>query len=133
MARILVIDDEPSVMKTHAGMLMAGGHAVIEGRQGSEIWTDLAAAVYDVVLSDLQMPLIDGWEIASWVNENRPGIPVVAVSGFVGNLQPAQLRIFHAVLSKPVRLGQLLDTVSDVLQQDGHAAAAPMPVAGQLR
>jgi len=115
MARVLVIDDEPDVVEVLSGMLGSGGHSVIHGRPGAEIWTDLADAQYDVVVSDIQMPTIDGWDIAGWVKENRPGIPVIAVSGATGNLRPEQLRAFDAVLCKPVRRALLLETVRDAI------------------
>jgi CheY-like chemotaxis protein len=119
VARVLVVDDEPPIIDVLVAMLTAGGHETIVGGQGAEIWTSLSSSTYDLVMTDLSMPAVDGWEVAQWVTDNRPGVPIVAVSGIIGNLQPDQLRIFTAFLSKPIRRDLLLQTVSDVLSARG--------------
>jgi CheY-like chemotaxis protein len=109
--RILVIDDEPLVRLGSVTVLEEHGHAVIECGPGM-ILEHLEQAQFDVVLTDLNMPGMNGWDIATWIATNRPAVPVCAVSGRIADeLDPRWLRAFAAVLRKPVNETVLLRTV----------------------
>lgn len=109
MARILVVDDEVLVQMALAELLEDAGHSVLVGRADERLRDDLEAGAYDVVLTDLNMPVMNGWDVATWVKQNRPQVPVIAISGrWTGDLDEAWARPFTAVLSKPVEEPKLL-------------------------
>lgn len=88
MARVLLADDDPAVRMPLEQMLKEGGHAVVTARVGHALLDDLKAARYDLVITDVNMPALDGWDVASWVRERRPGTPVIAIGGDVDGSAP---------------------------------------------
>jgi CheY-like chemotaxis protein len=96
-------------------MLAAGGHEVIEGRVGHLLLDDLATESYDLVITDLHMPGLDGWDVAAWTLERRPKIPVIAIGGNAEAARLEQDRLFVAIMVKPFRQQALLATVAAVL------------------
>jgi two-component system, chemotaxis family, chemotaxis protein CheY len=111
MARILLVDDEPEVQETLGRMLEAGGHEV-ELPTLDQLQRALADGAYDLVVTDLQMPDMDGRAVASWVRAHRPGIPVMCVTGVAldGRFDPS-MASFDVVLGKPLRGKVLLQAV----------------------
>jgi CheY-like chemotaxis protein len=114
MAKVFLADDEPEVRTLFSQMLEAGGHTVVVGRSGAALTADLAAATYDVVVTDLHMPEVNGWAVARWVAEHRSDTPVIAVGGNSG--PPASMEDFAVVLQKPFRRAELLAAVAAVTQ-----------------
>lgn len=112
MARVLVIDDEESLRSIMRQMLEAGGYEVKVARTGSRTIEDLEAGRYELVVTDLHMPGMDGWAVAKWVGVHRPGIPVIAVGGDSGSR--SAMDGFAAVLEKPFRRAALLAAVASV-------------------
>jgi len=80
-AQILVVDDEQSVRDTFARLLSAAGYDVSTAQNGLDALLQLRRATPDVIISDLNMPQMSGFEFLSVVRRRFPDIPVVAVSG----------------------------------------------------
>jgi CheY-like chemotaxis protein len=78
---ILVVDDEPPVRESMAGFLNAAGYDVSTAEHGFDALLQLRRMTPDVIISDLNMPQMSGFEFLSVVRRRFPGIPVVAVSG----------------------------------------------------
>jgi CheY-like chemotaxis protein len=78
---ILVVDDEPSVRESWARLLNAAGYDVSTAEQGFDALLQLRRMTPDVIISDLNMPQMSGFEFLSVVRRRFPEIPVVAVSG----------------------------------------------------
>jgi CheY-like chemotaxis protein len=115
MATIFLADDDSEVRALFRQMLEAGAHAVVVGRSGAALIEDLAANAYDVVVTDLHMPVVDGWAVLRWLKANRPGVPVIAAGGDSG--PPASMDGFAAVLQKPFRRAELLAAVATVVRK----------------
>lgn len=111
MARILLVDDEPDVQATLGRMLVAGGHDVALPPL-DHLVSSLAGGNYDLVVTDLRMPGMDGRAVASWLRTNRPGTPVMCVTGVAqdGQYDPGMAN-FDVVLGKPLRAEVLLQAV----------------------
>ena len=123
MARVLLIDDEPAVRLTVRQMLEAGGHDVVESRIGHAALDDLATEAHDLVITDLHMPGLDGWDVAAWISERRSGTPVIGIGGNADAQHDELRRLFAMMLIKPFRRQQLLDAVIAVLA--GAHSATP--------
>lgn len=127
MARILLIDDEAGVRKAVARFLRTLGHDVLEAEGGGEGLRLASRVRVDLVITDLNMPGVDGIEVIMALRESAPGIPVIAISG--GGLVPKGLLLDSAgllgamvVLAKPFELGEVRDAVARALV--GRAAQA---------
>jgi signal transduction histidine kinase len=111
--RILVIDDDPRVRATLADLLVAQGHAVEQASSGQEGIARLAAGErVDLVVTDLGMPDMTGWDVARAVRERWPGLRIGLITGWGDQELPARERAqVDFVISKPfedVRLREAL-------------------------
>ncbi len=78
---LLVVDDESAVRESMAGLLKAAGYDVSTAENGFDALLQLKRALPDVIISDLNMPQMSGFEFLSVVRRRFPEIPVIAVSG----------------------------------------------------
>jgi CheY-like chemotaxis protein len=123
MARILVIDDEPTVCAAIEMVLVRAGHEVTTAHEGGAGIAAFAAGAFDLVLVDLFMPGIEGLETIRLLRERRPEVPIVAMSGFMAReerpspdyLNMANKLGANATLAKPFRPQQLLRAVETCL------------------
>ena len=112
--RVLLVDDDPLLLRTLQDMLEADGHVVIAkngGQAGIDAFGAAHAAgeAFSLVLTDLGMPYIDGRKVASAVKQTSPGTPVVLLTGW-GQRLVADGDIPESVdhvLSKPPKLSEL--------------------------
>ncbi len=79
--RILVVDDEPSIRATAEQLLAAHGYEVITAVDGFDGLVQLRRSLPDLIISDLSMPNMSGFEFLSVVRKRFPQIPVIAISG----------------------------------------------------
>ena len=79
---VLVVEDEPEMRQVLADMLVRPGWRVTQAGDGVEALELLAAQRPDVVLTDLNMPRMDGMELLLQINERYPGLPVVVLTAF---------------------------------------------------
>ncbi len=83
--RILFVDDEPIVRESSALILTHKGFEVRTSEDGFAALVDLRLALPDLIISDLRMPNMSGFELLSIIRRRFPHIPVIAISGdFVG-------------------------------------------------
>ncbi len=102
--RVLVIDDEPLVREALADSLIEDGHSVIQVASGAEGLARLAeGADVDVVLTDLGMPEMTGWDVARAVRTRHPGLPIGLITGWAVALQISdeERRGVDFLLAKP--------------------------------
>ena len=79
--RVLFVDDEPSVRITSAAVLEASGYEVLTATDGLEGLHTLDEALPDLIISDLRMPNMSGFEFLAVVRNRFPQIPTIALSG----------------------------------------------------
>jgi signal transduction histidine kinase len=113
--RILLVDDEPDVRLALAEMLASEGHTVTPASSGDEALRRLDSdGSIELVLTDLVMPVMTGWEIAAAVKARRPALPVGVITGW-GDL-PETVAGPRAsvdfVIAKPINLDELADAVA---------------------
>ena len=122
MARVLVIEDEPSVQWIIRRVLTEGGHEVIEA-DTTRAGLDAACAVpADVVLGDVCLGRRDGISVMAAIRHARPTVPLVAVSGrdreeVLDRLNAAGLRQAVWCLQKPFNHHELLTTIRRALAE----------------
>jgi CheY-like chemotaxis protein len=119
-ATILVVDDDDAVRHFVAQVLANAGYSVVEAAGGREAVRTVfeSASGPDLLLTDIQMPDLDGEQLATVVRESRPECAVIFMSGDAGNLW----RVGHAsrpgplLLAKPFGRPELLETVAAALK-----------------
>ena len=82
LRKVLVVNDDPVVVKSFDRVLSARGYAVITAENGPEALNKLSRENYDVVFTDIRMPGMNGLEVAERVKANQPWLPVVIISGY---------------------------------------------------
>jgi CheY-like chemotaxis protein len=114
--RCLVVDDEADVRAVLADILSAAGHTTVEVADGAAAIERFHAEPFDVVLTDLAMPRVSGWQVARAVKQVAPRVPVFLVSGFGVELSAEERRAngVDLVLVKPLQMQEVLDAVAEV-------------------
>ena len=77
--KIMVVDDEPDILSTVGQMLEISGYEVIKAANGEDCLNKLSEAIPDLVLLDIMMPEMSGWDVAAKIKENPKwsDIPIV--------------------------------------------------------
>jgi CheY-like chemotaxis protein len=111
--RILVIDDEPALLKALATVLEGAGFQVFTAKSGREATGKIREHPIDLLITDLSMPHEDGIEIIRRLRKDYPQLRVIAMSGTFGpNIMTiAQKLGADATLSKPMTGAKLLDCI----------------------
>jgi CheY-like chemotaxis protein len=120
VARILVIDDERALREGVAAYLRRVGHFVVEAEDGRRGFDALQVDSFDLVITDINMPDMDGIEVIDKLREVTGGCPVIAMSGgglFAKELLLANAAMLGAVstLAKPFELDDLARAVREAL------------------
>jgi two-component system chemotaxis response regulator CheY len=118
--RVLVVDDDSYIRDVVAQLLESEGYTVEEATNGVEALTIVndAARRPDLILLDLMMPVMDGWEFARRMDEHHPPVNIPIVVLTAARLPPERLRVpgARAVLAKPFDLEELLGYVARLAQ-----------------
>lgn len=119
-ARVLLVDDEPLVRAGLVAMLVEQGHQVAVAESARVALALLGNDRFDVVISDLMMPGMDGAALAEAVAADWPGLPVVLISGYAEQAGPAGV----PVIAKPIRAADLAAAVQAALADRAGVSAA---------
>jgi two-component system chemotaxis response regulator CheY len=116
----LVVDDSPAMRRQLCQALQRAGFSTLEARDGADAWRRLQGAAVDVILTDINMPLLDGLKLISLVRANGPHrrTPVVVVTTEAGEAdrRRAQGLGANGYLVKPVQSHDVLEVVSALLE-----------------
>jgi CheY-like chemotaxis protein/anti-sigma regulatory factor (Ser/Thr protein kinase) len=124
--RALVADDEESVLSVLVEMLRGMGHQVTPALGGPEALELLRRETYDIVFTDLGMPEVNGWDVASLVKSRRPECAVVLVSGWGFQLEEdtAQAKGVDRVMAKPFSFLDVERSLRALFEPTGRRRAA---------
>jgi two-component system, cell cycle response regulator DivK len=124
--RVLLVDDYPDAREMYAEYLDFSGFEVIEAANGMEALQRAADMQPDIVLMDLSLPVMDGWEATRRLKADKrtEHIPVVALTGhaLAGISEGAKRAGCDAFVTKPCLPEDLVKEIRKVLDQ--HAASA---------
>ena len=115
--RVLVVDDERSMRELLAIMLRQAGHDVTLAEGGEQAVEILKNEAFDLVITDLGMPGLSGWDVARAVKELRPGTPVAMVTGWSEQIDPAAAGSegVDYLIAKPFRRQEIRVMVASAL------------------
>ena len=113
--RVLFIDDEPLSRELFQTSLSAQGYEVGVAKDGFAALAQMRGALPDLIVSDLKMPNMSGFEFLSIARRRLPQIPTIAVSGeFHPPIEPLGV-LADAFFAKPFRLEELLGKIAELL------------------
>lgn len=123
--QVLLVDDEASIRESFAMLLSSAGYDVATAKDGFDALLHLKKALPDVIISDLNMPQMSGFEFLSVVRRRFPQIPVIAMSGaYAGDAVPGGI-IADAFFAKGGSHAEtLFNTVADLIRTSGAREAA---------
>lgn len=115
--RILVADDEDALRSVLSSELEGEGYSVKDAADGQQAISWLKKQEFDLILLDIKMPNVDGFEVLKFVKENHPKTKVVMLTGFADLKNAIESKKLGAedFVSKPYDLVDLLTTVERVL------------------
>lgn len=119
MARILIAEDEDSLRRFVARALVMDGHEIVEAGDGAEALDHVIEGGFDLLLSDIRMPVMDGIALATATAEHSPGMPILLMTGYAEQRERAEplMRIVVDVVPKPFSLPDIRQAVADALTQ----------------
>ena len=121
--RILVVDDDESMLQVYSRVLTTAGYHVDVAEDGAVGWKSLQAVSYDLLITDNSMPKLSGVELVGKLRSARMTLPAILASGTPPiNTESLQLA---AMLLKPFPREHLLQTVKEVLR--GHVPVGLAP------
>jgi CheY-like chemotaxis protein len=115
MARILVIDDEEAIRYLLRAGLELAGHEVVEAENGYEGLQHYQAAPAAVVITDMQMPVMDGIQLLMELQRIAPLAKVIALSGGRRYLEMAGALNAQRTFEKPFLLHAVLEAVQELV------------------
>jgi two-component system cell cycle response regulator CpdR len=117
MARILVTEDEDSLRMFVARALRLDGHETEEAADGAEGLEKLKSGTYDLLLSDIRMPVVDGIELAHQAAASWPDLKILLMTGYAEQRERADdlMDKIVDVVSKPFALPDIRKAVARAL------------------
>jgi two-component system cell cycle sensor histidine kinase/response regulator CckA len=115
--KILVVEDEPASLKILRYFLAHEGYESVGAKDGVEAMELLAHSRFDLVLSDVKMPRLDGVALARHLLSTTPITPIFLMTGYDCDNLDTVLALGVPCLRKPLSLSELLSQIQKVL---GH-------------
>jgi two-component system chemotaxis response regulator CheY len=120
VARILVVDDDKAVRLLLRAVLERRGYSVVEAENGAEGLQYYRAAPTDLVITDIQMPVMDGLQKIKELRRAFPTAKIIAISGEKGRLAAAQT-FSQYTFEKPLYMEEFLDAVQKFVSAPGSS------------
>jgi DNA-binding response OmpR family regulator len=117
-AHILVVDDEPTICRLNAEVLIGAGYQVDVAGDGADAWEMLQSEGYDLLITDHGMRRMSGVELLLRLHASRRSLPTIMASGMMPTeeLERYPWLQVGARLSKPYSITRLLGAVEEVLR-----------------
>src|ERR1700730_2261682 len=123
MPRVLIADDEESMRSLVARAIAMDGHEIITAEDGAEALEILnrEGGAFDLLLTDIKMPVMDGIALALAVARDYPGLTILLMTGFADQRERASGldAIVHDVVTKPFSVADIRTAVTDALAAQG--------------
>lgn len=122
-ARILVLDDNEDIREIYVGMLAQNGYEVDAAADGQAGWEALLARRYDLLITDHEMPRLNGLDLVNKICASGMMLPIIFASGSLAPWEVQMHASIHiaAALPKPFSPDELVSTVRRVLGETDMA------------
>jgi DNA-binding NtrC family response regulator len=113
---VLIVDESTSVRASLAKVLRAAGYEVLMACHGRDALECLSRQEADLVMLDLDMPEMDGWEALQRIAEDHPELPVLVVTGQAGERDWARSHGAAGLLEKPLDMPHMLEVLEEITE-----------------
>jgi FixJ family two-component response regulator len=115
---IAVVDDDQRILESLKNLLESADHAVRSFASATALLESGCLAEIDCLISDIGMPVVDGFELLRLVHSARPELQIILITGRPDMLNrlPSTARGHYHLLNKPLDAQELLTAVSDALR-----------------
>ena len=131
-ANILLVDDDPSVQSSLANALQSEDYAVVGASDGQEALRILQQQHIDLVLLDLNLPLVRGWDVFERMTAVEPCLPIVIITARSDQSEKAALAGATALLEKPISIPGLVALIDrlthESIEERTHRILTHQPV-----
>ncbi|MCG3203575.1 MAG: putative transcriptional regulatory protein YedW [Elusimicrobia bacterium] len=120
MGKILIADDEQSILEAMTDVLLDQGHQVVGVSDGREALFQIQLQDFDVAILDVMMPKMDGYHLAQALRglAHPPAVLIVTSRDFEGDQQALKATGVTAFLQKPFSNSELVDVVDQLLKRE---------------
>ena len=127
MAHILVAEDDGAVRQFVERALIHRGHDVTSVQDGLQALEALDGGEFDLLLTDIVMPGLDGIALALKVSKDHPDLPILMMTGYSGERQRAHNldSLIHEVVSKPFTLSDICEAAEAALKTRTAISTTP--------
>lgn len=114
--RILVIEDDGNIRRTMKDLLSMDGHEVFIAADGESGLTYLRSQVFDLIITDLGLPGMDGWDLARASKRYQINVPVISISSWQGKEAEEKTKEFgiDVAIWKPFRIDQVHQAIDSL-------------------
>jgi DNA-binding NtrC family response regulator len=117
--RILVVDDDESIRELVAEILLDAGHEVVQARNGAHAFGHIQQGTeFDLVVLDMRMPVVDGWQFASGLAELGLALPIVVMTAAQNARRWAEEIGAAGYIAKPFGIDELLSAIENVIDPE---------------
>lgn len=119
MFKIIVAEDEPDIRALYAKVLRQNGYEVLEANDGEEVLTLLGSSNADLIISDVMMPKMDGYEMVAALRQMHTNIPILLITAkdsFL-DLQKGFLTGADDYMTKPINIKEMVIRVQALLRR----------------
>jgi DNA-binding response OmpR family regulator len=124
--KLLLIDDDPAIRQLLNRLLTEEGYVVVSAANGFEAIEMAGNMQFDLVLLDLNMPLLDGWDTFQELTKKNPLMPFIVITARPNQLFPALASGTGALLEKPLDFVKLFSTIRALLNEPAKVHLARM-------
>lgn len=114
---ILCVDDDPAIRESLTRLLTDTGYHAIVVATGEEAVATIESTELDLVLLDLDLPGLTGWDVLDFARVRRPQVALVILTGFGRQCEPGAACQADAFLEKPPDIAVLLATIQRLLAE----------------
>lgn len=115
--KILVVDDNPQIRQSLQKVLRAEGYEVVLASEGREGIKKFDMEQIDLLLLDISLPDISGWDVYGAVTSLNPFVPIIIITGKNDQHELAGLSGVGALVEKPLNVPQLLQNIVEILAE----------------
>lgn len=116
--RVLLADDEPALREVIQEMLAIDGHKVLAVSNGAEALELFTRDSFDLVITDFEMPVMKGSELAVRIKRTSPKTPVLMITSYDRSMSSAENPV-DAILDKPFTLDDLRAAILRLASRNG--------------
>ena len=121
--KILIVDDEPALRELTREILNIAGYTVLIAGDASAALAILEKEIIDLMISDIIMPKMNGYDLAKIVSDKYPRTKIQLASGYSSeqSIDESQEQLHRNILRKPFRSSDLLNTIAELLESQNNA------------